>query len=510
MKQIVVVLLVIFSNFSFHSQDDALAKKMFNDGNYFQALDEYDLLLQTDSSNKEWLHHLAVCYLNTNGDKSRAVPLLEKLLLEVNPKPVILYLMGRAYHYDYNFTSAIEYLEMYIRSSSTNKALISSCNEHIEYCINAKELMKYPVDVSFENLGKNINSSFDDYYPFVNEDESYIQFNSKRNEFSIEETSGQFKSNVYISNVSLGKYQKAKLLSKKVNSEAEVEEIVGMNSTGSQSIIYKEDFILGGELFLAEFNQKSITGIRRLGQTINSKHAEIAACISDDNQKLFFASDRPGGYGGVDLYLCQRLPNGKWSEPNNLGPYVNTNMDEDFPSISADGKTLYFSSKGHSSMGGYDIFKAKWDVKKNKFSFIQNMGYPINTPEDNLNFRLASDDRFAYVSAVRKEGFGGLDIYRIKFNSVEPKYSVIKGLVSTDKVTDSRVDISITDADTYEIYGEYTPNDITNRYIIILPPGKYFIDIDAEGFNSISEEIEIFDKTSFKPEINKNIHLVSK
>ncbi len=509
MKVNFILFIIIFLPFSFSAQEENQAKKMFLEGNYFQALNEYDLLLESDSSNNEWIHHLAVCYLNTNGDKSRAVPLLEKLLIDENPKSIHLYLMGRAYHYDYNFSSAIHYFKMFIRISS-NKELISSSNEHIEYCINAKELMKYPVDLTFENLGKNINSSFDDYYPFVNDDESYIQFNSKRNDFSVEDISGQFKSNVYISNVSLGKYQKAKLLSKNINTQAEVEEIVGMNSKGSQSIIYKEDYLLGGELFLADFNQKSITAISKLGNTINSKFSEIAACISNDNQKLIFASDRPGGYGGVDLYLCQRLPNGKWSEPNNLGAYVNTYMDEDFPSLSSDGKTLYFSSKGHSSMGGYDIFKAKWDFKKSKYSFVQNMGFPINTPEDNLNFRLASDDRFAYVSAVRKEGFGGLDIYRIKFQSLEPEYTVIKGIVKKDTITDSRIDITVTDTDTYEIYGEYTPNDNSNRYIIILPPGKYFIDIDSEGFSLISEEIEIFDKTSFKPLINKNIYLISK
>jgi tetratricopeptide (TPR) repeat protein len=510
MKVNLLLIFLVFFSLKFTAQDEAQAKKLFNAGNFIQALNEYDVLIGTDSANKEWLYHMSVCYLNTNGDKSRAVPLLEKLLLDVNPKPVYLYLMGRAYHYGYNFSSAIEYFKMFIRTNPGNKELVNSTNEHIEYCINAKELMKYPVDVGFENLGKNINSSFDDYYPFVNEHESYIQFNSKRNKFSSEEVSGQFKSNVYISNVSLGKYQKAKLISDKVNTEADVEEIVGMTSDGSKSIIYKEDYISGGELYLADFNQKSIVAINKLGNAINSKYAEIAACISDDNQKLFFASDRPGGYGGVDLYLCQRLPNGKWSEPNNLGPYVNTYMDEDFPSISSDGKTLYFSSKGHSSIGGYDIFKAKWDAKKSKYSFVQNMGYPINTPEDNLNFRLAADDRFAYVSAVRKEGYGGLDIYRIKFQSLEPEYTVIKGIVNTDTITDSRIDISVTDADTYEIYGEYTPNDISNRYIIILPPGRYFLDIVAEGFNSISEEVEIFDKTSFKTEIIKNINLKSK
>lgn len=193
----------------------------------------------------------------------------------------------------------------------------------------------------------------------------------------------------------------------------------------------------------------------------------------------------------------------------NLGPTINTPFDEDFPNISPDGKTLYFSSRGHASMGGYDIFKASWDNTKRKFTGVKNMGYPINTPEDNMNFRVSETGKYGYISAVRKGGFGGLDIYRIDFEEVEAKYTVVNGTVSTKdgkKVSDELF-IEITDIETGEIYGEYMPNERTLRYVMILPPGKYELYVEAPGYQEIIEEIEILDKSSFKSFIKKDIEL---
>jgi hypothetical protein len=209
--------------------------------------------------------------------------------------------------------------------------------------------------------------------------------------------------------------------------------------------------------------------------------------------------------------LCQKLPNGKWSNPFNLGPTVNTASDEDFPNISPDGKTLYFSSKGHTSMGGYDIFTVNWDETKKKFTGIQNIGYPINTPEDNMNFRISNNKEFGYISSVRKGGYGNLDLYRVKFNRIEPRYTVIKGILKNDIESQIIEDayIQITDQETDEIYGDYAPNEISMRYVIILPPGKYFMYVFAEGHDEIMEELEIYDKASYKHEIDKDIILKS-
>ncbi|MBL4705125.1 MAG: PD40 domain-containing protein [Flavobacteriales bacterium] len=223
--------------------------------------------------------------------------------------------------------------------------------------------------------------------------------------------------------------------------------------------------------------------------------------------KIYFASDRPDGYGGIDIYMCQKLPNGKWSQAQNLGPTINTKFDEDFPNISPDGKVLYFSSRGHTSMGGYDIFKAEWNPLKRKFGAVRNIGYPINTPEDNMNFRVSKSGRFGYISALRKGGFGDLDIYRVTFREVEPEYTVITGKIvpKSGEPKFEDVLISVTDEETGDIYGDYIPNMDNMRYVMILPPGKYEVFVGCYGYEEIIENIEVLDKSSFQSHIEKDI-----
>ncbi|MDG2369611.1 MAG: tetratricopeptide repeat protein [Flavobacteriales bacterium] len=507
-----VIYLFLFCSLfnSICSQDSKLAERYFLDENFNAALNEYELLIQDDAVNIEYNFNLAICYLNTNGDKSRAIPYLERLV--VNPKivPDAWYLLGRAYHFGYQFDNAIRSYNKFIATGKGNILNRDDAPIQIEYCENAKELMKFPLNVTFENLGKNINSQFDDYYPFVTSNESYIMYNSNRNNSSLEKPNGSFYSNVYISEVENGAFQPSKVI-KSFCSNDNSEEIVGLKNIGGKAIVFKSNLNNEGDLYELSFKNNEFGDLKKLDQNINTKYSEIAACVSDDESKLFFASDQDGGYGGIDLYLCQKLPNGKWSSPFNLGPIVNTESDEDFPNISPDGNTLYFSSKGHTSMGGYDIFTANWDETKKKFTGIQNIGYPINTPEDNMNFRISNNKEFGYISSVRKGGYGNLDLYRVKFNRIEPRYTVIKGILKNDVERQSLEDayIQITDQETDEIYGDYAPNEITMRYVIILPPGKYYMYVSAEGHDEIMEELEIYDKASYKHEIDKDIILKS-
>ncbi|MGZ6540330.1 MAG: TolB family protein, partial [Bacteroidia bacterium] len=257
---------------------------------------------------------------------------------------------------------------------------------------------------------------------------------------------------------------------------------------------------------------KSFKPAEKLDATINSPKAEeIAACISSDGSKIYFASNREGGKGGTDLYVSQKLPNGNWGPPQNLGPDINTPFDEDFPNVSADGKVLYFSSNGHTSMGGYDIFKAEFNTEINQFANPKNVGYPINTPEDNYNFRISSNGRFGYIAALRDGGLGDLDIYRVTLNEVEPNYSVLKGSItsadSTQKLNFADVFITVTDSKTQEVVGTYLPNQNTGRYVMVLAPGNYEMSMEANGFQPVSEKIAILDKSSFKFEIDKDIQL---
>lgn len=508
--KILIGLIIICVNFtSLIAQDKKRAADLFLVGNYELAIEEYKELLKTDPENLEYNYNIAVSYLNTNLDKSLAIPNLEFLTTVPKINADTWYLLGRAYHFGYQFDEAIKSYQHFAELGTGSEQNIKDVKKQIEYCQNAKELMKFPVRLKFTNLGDKVNSPFPDYYPFVPSSEAYIIYNSQRDSDSKENEDGSYLPNIYISYVKDGEFQKGQALPKDINYYDRKEEVVGLNADGNKAIFFIDDFKSLGDLYESDINGNSFTNPVKLSKNINSKDVEIAGCITNDDQKLYFASDRPGGYGGVDLYFCQRLPNGKWSVPQNLGPTINTKFDEDFPNISPDGKTLYFSSRGHTSMGGYDIFKANWDESKKKFTAVQNLGYPLNTPEDNMNFRVSESGKYGYISAVRKEGFGDLDIYRVEFQEVDPRYTVITGeFTASDGATKFEdVFIQITDLATEEVYGDYVPNERTLRYVMILPPGEYDVYVGAVGYEDIFDQIKILDKSSYKSYITKDIHL---
>lgn len=503
------LLLLFMSVFFSVAQDKKQAAEWFENGAYEQALEEYLELYETDSSNVEYAYRIAVCYLNTNIDKSLAVGYLNAVESSKGAFDHLDYLLGRAHHYAYDFDRAIEYFTRYKSKGKGSEENIKSIDLQIEYCQNAKELMKFPKAVTFQNLGRNVNSAYPDYAPFAPIDESFILFNSKRDDGSVRLSNRSYASNIYVSEVSNGVFAKAQKINANINTNEYNEEVVGLNLLGDQAIFYLEDFQDKGALYLGRIAEHRIDALKKMDDVINSKYHEIAATITKNQDKIFFASNRPGGYGGVDLYMCQRLPNGKWSQAQNLGPAINTQYDEDYPSLSPDGKTLYFSSKGHASMGGYDIFQASWNASKQKFGSVQNMGYPINTPEDNMNFTMSESGKYGYISALRKGGYGDLDLYRINFEDVEPRYTVITGKVFNSK-TNKGVDgafLSVVDTDTGEHFGDYTPNNNSQRYVMILPPGKYELLVEVEGYEEHIEEIKILDKSSFRSHMEKDIPL---
>lgn len=505
------VLLISFVNIS--SQDKKKAIQFFGAGNFEEAIDEYLPLYEEDKENFEFNYNLAVSYLNTNIDKSLAIHHLEVLTKDANVEANAWYLLGRAYHFGYQFDAAIAAYQKFGEADGGSEINKIDAVKQIEYCENAKELMKFAVRVKFENLGSKVNSAYADYFPFIPTNESFLMFNSKRDLNSTEQPDGSYLSNIFMSHVESGEYQKAQPLAESINTPDRREEVVGLNANGTRAIFYYEDFKHYGDLYECEIEGTTLKEPVKIEKTVNSKYMEIAGCINENGTRFYFASDRPGGYGGIDLYSCQLLPNGSWSLPTNLGPNINTPFDEDFPNLSPKGKSLYFSSKGHTSMGGFDIFKATWDPIKNKYSSVQNLGYPLNTPEDNMNFRVSESGRYGYISAVRKDGYGDLDIYRVEFLEVEPRYTVISGIISSDDNSNQFTDlfIQVTDLETEEVYGDYIPNEKSLRYIMILPQGRYDIYVGGqEGYEEIYDEIEILDKSSFKSFLSKDIKLKKK
>ena len=496
--------------------DPAVANQKFIDNNFEGALEEYLQLLEKEPENEKYNYRIGVCYLNTNINRKKAIPYFEALVHN-HPRyePDALYLLGRSYHFAYRFDDALKAYNQFKKDGKGSSGNLKDVDREIQNCYNAKELMKFPLDVTFENLGKNINTQYDDYWPFIPSDESFLVFNSKRPDGgAVMEMNGDYASGVFVSKVSNGVFTKAKNIGPPINTSEGDEEVIGLSASGETMLLYYDNMQGVGDIYLAEADKKgNFKKADILDQSINSVNGfEISAAITNDGMTIYFTSDRKGGLGGTDIWMSRKLPTGHWGEATNMGPEVNTDMDEDFPSVSPDGKTLYFSSKGHTSMGGYDIFKMEWDEVNQKWTNPKNLGYPINTPEDNMNFRISETGRFGYISAIRDEGFGNLDIYRVTFNNVEPKYSILKGRISSidtlKKINYSDVFITVINDKNQENIGNYVPNSNTGKYVIIVPPGVYSINVEMSGFQPYSFKQSVVDKSSFKTEIDREIKLL--
>lgn len=504
----IILIFFLMSSLCAQKGDPKLAYQYFSQHDFESALDEYLLLLETDSFNEKYLYNVGVCYLNTNIDKTRAISYFETIIRNNKTYDVNLhYLLGMAYHFKMNFDQSLIHFNLYKSKGLGTIATSSELEKQMEYVYNAIELVKYPVNVQFENLGSQVNSIDRDYFPFFPIDESILYFNSNRT--LITKENNKSSSRIFKSDVRNGKYMEAQLMPRFTSFVDGTEEMAGLSAEGETALFYLNESKHEGDLYISTKTDQGFTQASKLDHVINSKDGhEIAASINREENVIYFASDREGGFGGTDLYKSQKLPTGEWGPALNLGSSINTPWDEDFPNISPDGKALYFSSKGHTSMGGYDLFMARYNTESQQFEKVRNMGYPLSTVYDDMNFRVSKTGRYGYISALRPEGLGDYDIYRVTFHEIETEYTVIKGyLKAPNQEPIEEVIIDVTDKNTGELYGTYQPNFNTMRYIIILPPGQYELYVEVPGFKKITEVLTVYDKSSFSPEILKDILL---
>lgn len=491
-------------------EEKLTAKDYLVQQDYNHALEEFLKLYKSKKDDPEINTNIGFCYLNINDDKSKALPYLEFVYKKGGYKDELILYLGLANMYGYKFDEAIKFFNTYKEKVGSKKQ--EQVNRYIENCENAKELVKHPVNVTFENLGKEINSKFPDYYPFVTQDHSTLYFTTRREGASkkLRSWQGYFTSDIYFSKVVHGEWAKAKNLGPTINS-AEDEQCVYLTPDGKTMIIYMDNEFVTGDLFISSMTGKNKTFPKPtpFPIPINTPDLELEGCITEDGNTFIFSSDRITGLGETDLYMIKKLPNGQWGEVITLGPNVNTKYKESFPVFDEKNNILYFASEGHNSMGGSDIFTSKYDPETQTFGPSVNMGYPINTPEENLEFTLAGNGRDGYISAVRKEGYGDLDLYKVVFNDVESKPSVVKGTISTNDSLKKDIDatISILDAKTNENIDSKNANPKTGKYVFSVPPGKYILTVSSPGFEDFKEPLNVYDKSDYVFEIEKNIVL---
>lgn len=491
--------------------DPRVAKEFFKNRNYRAAIPEYEKLTKQEPDDPENYHRLGICYLKTYIDKSKAIPPLERAIRFAKVEPEAFFDLAFAYQLNYKFDEAIKMYKKYKPlESDINKA--AKADRQIETCITAKELIKHPIEVIFQNLGKEINTEYPDYYPFAAKDESYIVFTSRRkgNIGGEEEFDGLFPSDIWITEKSGNIFSKAKNAGTIINSSYD-EEAVGLSDDAKTMFVYLDQIDKFGDIYFADRKSKAFQKIVKLGSNVNSSSLETSASISEDGHTLFFASAMSGGQGGLDLFMCNKLPDGEWALPQNLGPQINTKYNEDFPTLSSNGKILYFCSEGHASMGGFDIFTSVYEEEENIWLPPQNIGYPLNTPDDERVISFSESKSTAYVSAFRKDGFGDLDLYKIIFSNSNRML-----LAYQFKLTDKYESFMTLEAkvmmldETMDLAGTYQPNPNTGVYTAILPPGKYTLSIETNRYQNVKNVIIITELDCKKGPVRKDILLLPK
>ena len=287
------------------------------------------------------------------------------------------------------------------------------------------------------------------------------------------------------------------------------EAAISLSYDGLQLFIYKDDDD-DGNIYVSNFIDYQWTTPVKLNSNINTKYWETHASLSPDGNTLYFTSNRPGGFGGRDIYKSNKNSKGDWGPAINLGPTINTPYDEESPFIMSDGKTLYFSSEGHESMGGFDIFVST--VSADGFwSTPINVGYPINTTENDVFFVPTSDKKHAYYSSANDQGFGDQDIYMITIVHDKDDFAVLKGIVTdpqTYKPIEAKVEVS--DKSRNEVVANTMSNKTTGEYAITLPTDKdYSVKIQADNYKPYTTDIKI-GKDKKNVEISNDVSLLPK
>ncbi len=490
------------------------AEFYFEDGQFARALTYFQKLSETDSTNAYYHYKMGICYLNKSDQKELSISELE-LAHKMNPSLLdITFYLGRAYHLNNKFDEAIDLFNRFI-SQNPSPEMVKMASHYIEYCQNGKILVQTPIDAEIVNVGSPVNSTAAEYAPVISSDESTLIFTYRG-----ERSKGGLMDETFKSDPD-GDYYEDIFISQRVGSEWLMPQSIGdnINTNGNDASIalsadgqtlftFKSTLKDKGDIYMSTLKGSEWTVPVKLGPNINSNSSWEGSCsISSDGQLLYFASDRKGGYGGRDIYVS-KMDNGKWGPAKNLGPAVNTEYDEDAPFIHPDGIDLFFSSKGHNSMGGYDIM---YSTKTgDTWSEPTNLGYPLNTTEDERYYVLTASGEFGYFSTDRKGTLGDQDIYTVTpgFQGERPILALVIGTVTgNDKPADAT--IRVTNMTTNTEQGVYNSNTASGKFLIALTPGnEYKVAIEVEGMQPHIEYVNVKNMETFV-QVKDNVKLYS-
>ncbi len=487
---------------SFQEGEQALLK-----GDYRKAIRLFEKALGEKPTLHAARRNIGVCY-ELLGDYPKAAEYYEEVLNQDEFFSRSLYFRAGEVHYKLgNYKKALAYFGKFeflqakplYEFNSVEDKEVEEENKFIERLTHSIRLCQMAIDsVRFlrvgeiSNLGEAINSKADELFPFLSNDQSLLFYTAKKQNRNDED--------LYYSTFEDSTWTSSKLLGSKFNTSVP-EGMSTMIRDGRKMYFTacgRESVRGTCDIWEAEVYGTTINSIKALQGNINSDRWESQASVSCDGRMLFFASNREGGLGKTDIWMSRRMADGSWGSPINLGDNINTPQDEEAPFITNDGKTLYFSSLGHSGIGEQDIFMSRVDEQGN-WSKPINLGMPINSAYREFGFFLSADGKTGYFASDRPAGFGGMDIYKFELSEelfIEP-ITFVEGFVR-----DSLIDAPIKSV--VQIAGrEPIQTDDT---------GRFFICIKANDTLSLRVEKKLYhpyQRTFIIPEWdNKNFYTV--
>ncbi|MBK0402101.1 PD40 domain-containing protein [Adhaeribacter sp. BT258] len=482
--------------------------KFFENENYRAALPFYEKVLAKEPNNETALFRAGVSYMAFDKEKAsdyiyRAQKLKPKVSKDVE------YWLGRVDHINYRFDDAINHYKAYDatlkKKKDSRKAEIAML---IQQSRNAKDLFNKPKDIFVKNLGPTINSQYSEHSPVISADDNYLLFTSRGEGVTGGKTAadGEYFEDIFEARrLGPDEWEQPRSLSSSLNGKGH-DASIQIFDNDTKLLMYRQDE--NGDIFYSEKVDNNWTNPKKLNNNINTKAFESDAFITPDGRTMYFSTSHYSENGDLDIYVSQRAEGGDWGKPTSIGTTINTQYDDDSPYLSKDGKTLYFSSRGHNTMGGYDIFMTKYDSVARKWTKPENMGYPVNTPDDDTYYRLSPDGSYAYLSSYRIGGYGEKDIYTINYI----RNVTIKGQVFSmrDSSTIPGVELVFNSqtADKRAIsYRDITKPDSGNYSVNVLSGRKYSVVVTKDGKNITTEEFDVPVVTNDTTTIVKNFYV---
>lgn len=498
-----------------------------NTPNYEAARSKYEEALKLNSNNAALNLKIAKCFYYTYRYK-KSIAFFEKAYaLDPHVSKDVNYFLGQVYQLDFQFEKAIEQYKTYQAGLSNYDKLQLGDDAHkkIKECETAKAMVNNPVRVEIENVGSTINTSFHDHSPVISIDGTKLFFTSKREGASGNtlDFDNQYCEDIYKATYNGAEWIDVENLGKPINDKGN-NASVSITLDGSKLIICSE-----GDIYYSTFSGKGWSKPEAFADVINTKHHESTACLSFDGNYLYFVSDKIyDSKGGTDIYYSRKGIDGSWSDPENLGSTINTPYNEDFVFMHPDGKTMFFGSQGHNSMGGYDVFKST-KQKDGSWSVPENLGYPLNSPADEVAFVMTANGQEGYMASTRAGGYGYSDIYKVTFLPPEPpqmiedsvveepesimvstQLTIVKGQVfdtTGKKPAPLQAELEVVDNATGEIIAKVLTND-EGKYLLSLPSGKdYGIAVKKDGYLFTSDNFNIPESSNYQ-EIERNVFLL--